>query len=360
MNNKINIALLLISMFALNYSYSNEKFVKIRGSVSHQSSLINSFSIHVNYDNIDSSTTLFEKGKFELWLPANRKAKVSFLKKGFVTIHMIVDASFIPSFAHKKKQLIEFNVKMIKKKDVQHIHSTPFCIANFKASETRFILTYRKSKQDKPIKAFHPPFPTPYSTFKSAKPTDKYLSTIRDINKNNTNKNHSYFKLTQGVLYANLNYSIFNEKINQANTYLNRLVDIEKEGWDNLKPFDTPEYAAIVLKVVHSQKTKDTLFALGTWVGTSQLLFESFSSNSKLIIHGKNLSNVLKNYTETGLDESQQKIIDSLRNIAMMYDELVKSYMTAMKNKSPLKLIENELFLKIKLENQIIYNTIIQ
>jgi hypothetical protein len=360
LKNKINIALILISLFTLNYSYSNEKFVKIKGVVSHHSALLTNFSIHVNYDDIDSSTTLFEKEKFELWLPANRKAKVSFIKKGFVTIHMIVDASFIPSFAYKKKQLIEFNVKMIQTKDFQKLYLTPFCIANFKASETRFILTYRKSEKEKPIKKFSPPFPTPYSIFKGAKPANKFLPTIKEVNKDHTSKNHSYFKLTQGILYANLNYTIFNEKINHANAYLNRLVKIEKEGWDNLKPFDTPEYAAIVLKVVHNEQTKDTLFALGAWVGTSQLLFQSFSSNSKLIIHGKKLSYALNQYTEFGLDESQKKIIASLRELAIMYDQLVKKYTLAMKNKSPLKLMEDILFLQIKSENQTIYNTIIQ
>ena len=344
----------------MNFSYSNEKFVKIKGVLSYNSAQVNNFSIHVNFDDIDSSTIHFEKEKFELWLPANRKAKVSFIKRGFVSVHMIVDASFIPSFAYKKKQLIEFNVKMIKTKGFQKIELIPFCIANFKASETRFILTYPKSEKQKYIKNFSPPFPTPYSTFKGAKPVNKYLPTLDNINKNHTSKNHSYIKLTQGILYANLHYSVFNEKINHANAYLNRLVAIEKEGWENLKPFDTPEYAVIVLKVVHEQKTKDSLFAFGTWIGTSQLLFQSFTSNSKLIIHGKKLSYALKYYKGFGLDYSQKQIISSLRGLALTYDLLVKKYMLAMKNKTPLKLMTDDLFLQIKLENQTIYNSIIQ
>ena len=43
-----------------------------------------------------------------------------------------------------------------------------------------------------------------------------------------------------------------------------------------------------------------------------------------------------------------------------MYDQLVNNYMAAMKKKSPLNLIEDELFLEIKSKNQIIYNSIVQ
>jgi len=357
---KINIALVLISIFTLNYSFSNEKFVKIKGAVSHNSSALTNYSIHVNFDDIDSNTILFEKEKFELWLPANRTAKVSFVKNGFVTIHMIVDASFIPSFAYKKKQLIEFNVKMVETKNFNKTHLKPFCIANFKATETKFILTYSKLVSKKSNKKFKAPFPTPYSIFVGAKPINKYLKTIENVNKDYTKKHHSHFKLIQGVLYSNLNYSIFNEKTGKANDYLNRLVDIEKEEWANIKQFDTPEYAAIVLKTLNNEKTRDTLFALGSWVGTSQLLFQSFTSNSKIILHGKKLSYVLNNFTESGLNDEQKLIIESLRNLAIMYDQLVNNYMTAMKNKSPLNLKEDELFLEIKSKNQTIYNSIIQ
>jgi|GEM_PF-1695796 len=347
-------------MLALNYSFSNEKFVKVRGLVSHNSTLIKNFSIHVNFDDIDSSIIEFKNEKFELWLPANRKAKVTFVKKGFVPIHMIVDASFIPSFAYKKKQLIEFNVKMVIIKDNNKMHLKPFCVANFRAHEARFFLTYQNSLLKNKTKKFKPPFPTPLSTFIGAKPINKYLPTIEKINKNHRKKNSPFFKLTQGTVYANLNYSIFNEKIDKANDYLNQLQTIEKDAWSNIKPFDTPEYAAIVLKTINNKKTKDTLFALGSWVGTSQLLFQSFTSNSKLIIHGKKLIYVLKNYTEFEINEDQKLIIEALRNIALMYDELVRKYMKGMKNKSPLKLVDDELFLQIKSENQVIYNTIIQ
>jgi len=340
----------------LNYSFSNEKFVKIKGSVSFNSIPVTNYLVHVNFDDIDSNTLAFEKEKFDLWLPANRKAKVSFIKEGFVTLHMIVDASFIPSFAYKKKQTIEFNVKMIKIENFNKVHLKPFCIAHFKASENKFIVSYSTKK----TKKFKAPFPTPYSTFVGAKPINKYLPTVAKINKDHTRKNHPYFQLVQGALFANLNYSIFNEKISTANSYLDRLTDIDKNAWGNIKPFDTPEYAAIILKTIHNKKTKDTLFALGTWVGTSQLLFQSFTSNSKIIIHGKKLSYTLKYYKEYDLNEEQKLIVEALRNIAIMYDELVRKYMTAMKKKSPLKLVKNELFLQIKYENMKIYNTIIQ
>lgn len=359
MKNSIKIALFLIAILALNISYSNEKFVKVKGAVSHNSVPLNNYSIHINFDNIDSNTINFDKQNFDFWLPANRKAKVSFIKKGFVPIHMIVDGSFIPSFAYKKKQLIEFNVKMVKAEKFTKAHLKPFCTANFKASQSRFFLTYH-TLASKKEKKFRPPFQTPYSTFVGAKPVNKYLTTIEKVNRTHKRKSHSYFQLVQGTIYAHLNYSIFNERMPKANDYLDQLRSIEKDAWTSIKPFDTPEYAAIVMKTINSKKSKDTLFALGSWIGTSQLLFQSFTSNSKLIIHGKKLIYALKYYTESNLNDEQKQIVEALRNIALTYDELVRKYLKGMKNKSPIKLIEDPLFLQIKSENQTIYNTIIQ
>lgn len=344
----------------MNFSFSNEKFVKIKGNISYNSTPINNYSIQVNFDNIDSSSIGFEQEKFEHWLPANRKAKISFIKEGFVPIFMIVDASFIPSFAFKKKQLIEFNVDMVKVEDFNELHLKPFCNARFKASETKFILTFANDLSKNKSKKFIPPFQTPHSTFVGAKPINKYLPTVSQINKTHKRKNHAYFQLVQGAIFANLNYSIFNEKINVANSYLNLLQDLEKDAWENIKPFDTPEYAAIVLKTINNKKTRDTLFALGTWVGTSQLLFQSFTSNSKIIIHGKNLNYALKNYKGSNLNAEQLLIVEAIKNLSIMYDKLVKNYVKGIKNKSPLNLVEDELFLQIKSENQKIYNTIIQ
>ena len=146
----------------------------------------------------------------------------------------------------------------------------------FKATETKFILTYPKSAKRTSNKKFKAPFPTPYSIFVGAKPTNKYLKTIENINKDYTKKHHSYFKLIQGILYSNLNYSIFNEKTDKANDYLNQLANIEKEEWANVKQFDTPEYAAIVLKTLNNEKTKDTLFALGSWDWNQSIIISKF------------------------------------------------------------------------------------
>lgn len=364
MNLKTNILLILISLFFWNSSYANEKFLKVKGnlsnSVSNQS--VTNFKVKIVLDELDSTTTIFEDDKFDIWLPANRKAKIYFIKDGYATIHMVVDASFIPSFAYKKKQLIELVVRMTeidKIKDKKKLNQ-PFCTANFKASETKFILKYPEEEKKKINSNFKAPFPSPFTTYKGAKPNNKNLEISVEFNETKAKKSNAFTKLIQGVLFAKMNYYIFNERVGQANEILITLSRIDKGEWANIKPFDSPEYGAIVMKTVNREKSVDTLFALGAWVGTTEILMQSFTSNSKIIIHGKKLIRCLKYYKETGLTEEQKLIVEALRALSINYNLLVNKYMTSMKNKTPLNLIEDELFLQLKAENFSIYESIIQ
>jgi len=340
---------------------ANEKFLKVKGIVrnSIDGQPITDYSVKVVLDELDSSTTIFDGEKFDVWLPANRKAKVYFIKEGYITNYLLVDASFIPSFAYKKKQLIELNVTMYKAGEQKTIH-TPFCTAKFKASETKFILQYPQQAKKQINASFKAPFPAPVNTFKGAKPSDRNLTTITNYNTNKAKKSNPYSPFFQGVLFANLNYCIFNERVGKANEYLTTLSEIDKNAWGNIKPFDSPEYGTIVMKTVNREKSIDTLFAFGAWVGTSQLLMQSFTSNSKIIIHGKKLVGALKRYKGFGLTPEQQSIVEALRNIALNYKELIDKYMAAMKNKTPLNLIEDELLIQIRSENLKIYTDIIQ
>ena len=344
-------------MLIINSTFANEKFVKVKGVMHDHSTPVTNFFVKIILDDLDSSLASFQKDKFDVWLPANRRAKVIFIKSGYQSTHIIVDASFIPSFAYKKKQIIDLKVEMIKSNKKKSLK--PFCVATFKSSEIKFILKYSASPNKNKRVMFRPQFPTALSVFKGAKPNNKYLDPISEYNKKNTDKESPYFKLLQGVIFANLNYTVFNEQIGEANKFLIKLSDIDKKEWSNLKPFDTPEYAAIVLKTVHNQKSADTLFALGTWIGTSQLLFQSFSSSSKVIIHGKKLNYALKKYKNTDLNQTQVEVIQGLNNIVVYYQDLLDIYMKAMKNKTALNLKENEVFLKIKKENNKLYNMII-
>lgn len=364
MKPKINILFIFIGLLCWNSGFANEKFLKVKGTLTNEldDQRINNYSVKVVLDDLDSTTILFEGEKYDVWLPANRKAKVYFIKEGFVTIHLLVDASFIPAFAYKKKQSLELSVEMTpnNQKISKKNYLIPFCIANFKASDNKFILKYPEEEKKQINKKFKPPFSPPVNTFKGAKPNNNNLEVLLDFNENSAKKTHAYSALLQGILFAKLNYCIFNERVGKANDFLIKLTDIDKSEWGNIKPFDSPEYGVIVMKTLNREKSKDTLFALGAWIGTSQLLLQSFTSNSKIIIHGKKLINTLKYYKEIGLNNQQKMVIEALRNIAVNYKKLVDKYMTSMRNKTPLNLIEDELLIQIRAENLKIYQDIIE
>jgi len=342
---------------------ANEKFVKVKGELFDQGTkneIIN-FSIKVVLDDVETETFFFEDNSFSVWLPANRTAKVFFAKEGYTTKHLVVDASFIPSFAYKKKQTIELNVNLSRQASNNDKITTDkaFVVANFKASEVKFILTYANAKKKPPINV-KAPFPSPYSTFKGAKPSDRTLETCLTLTTKISVKTTPYYSLIQGVVFSNMSYCVFNQHIEDANKHLIQLKEINKNNWESIKPFDAPEYATIVLKTLNQQKSTDFLFALGSWVGTSQLMFQSFTSNSKIIIHGKKLINALKNYDTAKLNDEQKQIVEGLKVIASKYAILIQLYRDSIKNKAPLDLKINENFLEIKTLNETIFKLIIE
>jgi hypothetical protein len=361
---KLNILLIFICVLLFNNSYANEKFVKVKGNLVTGSlnQAVTNFEVKVVLDELDSTITLFDDDEFEVWLPANRKAKVYFIKEGYDKIYLLVDASFIPSFAYKKKQLIELVVKITQTNNVKGRKKLdePFCTANFKASVTQFILKFPEEEKKQIHSNFKPLFSSPINTYKGAKPNNINLDISLNFNTTKAKKSNTFTKLIQGVLFAKMNYFIFNERVSKANEVLTILSNIDKGEWSNIKPFDSPEYGAIVMKTVNREKSVDTLFAIGSWVGTSQILMQSFTSNSKIIIHGKKLIYCLDKYKNIGLSYDQLQVINSLRILAKNYALLIDKYLKAMKNKTPLNLIEDELFLQLKTKNFKIYETIIK
>jgi hypothetical protein len=353
-----------LGLFLINNSFANEKFLKLKGNLINQTNKkpITHYSVKITLDDLDSSTTLFEKEKYNIWLPANRKAKIYFIKEGYATKYLLVDASFIPAFAFKKKQIIELEVKMTPNRDQTNKtnYYNPFCTANFKASENKFILKYPEEAKKQKSNNFKPPFSAPVNTFKGAQPNNKNLEVTLDFNLDNAKKTNPYSSLLQGILFSKLNYCIFNERVGKANEFLAKLTDIDKNGWDNIKPFDSPEYGAIIMKTLNREKSSDTLFALGAWIGTSQLVLQSFTSNSKIIIHGKKLIAALQQYKEIGLTNEQKIVVKGLRSLAFNYRLLVDKYMTSMNGQTPLNLIEDELLIQIRSENLKIYKDIVQ
>jgi len=355
------ILFLTILLIFSNVSFSNEKFVKVKGILTEQSTNqpIKNFKVKVVLDGIDSTETTFEEEKFEIWLPANRKAKLFFIKMGYTIKYLLVDASFIPEFAYKKKQLIELNVPL--SKDTDKLKGKPFCVADFKASESKFVLTYTKIEKKHAVtnKNFRPPFPPPVETYKNARPSNKNLETTLVYNENKAKKTHPMSVLIQGVLFADLNYCVFNERVGKANEYLIKLSEIDKSKWGNIKPFDSPEYGAIVMKTLNREKSTDTLFAVGAWIETTRLLLQSFTSNSKIILSNKKLIYLYKKYKGSTLLEPQKEVYIMLKELVIVLKELEEKFMDHLRLKKPFEMINDETFLNLKEEINKIYNHII-
>ena len=348
-------------MFAFsNKAIGSEKFVKLKGQVIDQSnqSPMSNYQIKVVFDGIDSNTTSITEEKFEIWLPANRKARVYFIKDSYKSKYLLVDASFIPEFAYKKKQLIEINVPLSKTES--NLKGKPFCVADFKPNEAKFVLTYTQTEKKQVNKNFRPPFPPPVETFKKAKPSNYNLETTSAFNKEKAKKNNPYSVLIQGVLFADINYCVFNERVGKANDYLLQLSDINKSEWGNIKPFDSPEYGAIVMKTLNREKSTDTIFAVATWIETTRLLMQSFTSNSKVIMSNKKMIYLYKKYKGANLIGVQKEIYDLVKELVLLLKELEEKFMDHMRQKIQFDMINDETFLKIKVEVNSIYQKIIE
>jgi hypothetical protein len=343
-----------------NNALGNEKFVKLKGQVIDQKSNLplTNFIVKVVFDGIDSTTNTFETDKYELWLPANRKAKVYFIKDNYLSTYLVIDASFIPEFAYKKKQLIEVNVPLSKTETA--LNKKPYCVADFKPSETKFIVTYTKSEKKEIDKNFRPPFPPPVETYKKAKPSNHNLETTTLFNKEKAKKNNPYSILIQGILFADVNYCIFNERVGKANEYLIQLSNINKSEWANIKPFDSPEYGAIVMKTLNREKSTDTLFAVASWIETTRLLMQSFTSNSKIIMSNKKMINLYKKYKGVNLLDEQKIIYNLVKDLIQLLKDLEEQFMDHMRKKIEFDMQNDETVLKVKVEINSIYQIIIE
>jgi hypothetical protein len=351
----------LLFLFLTNYTFANEKFLKLKGNVVDETTktIISTVKLKIVLDDLDSTILNIDKGDFDLWLPANRKAKIYFIADNYIPLFIIIDASFIPQFAYKNKQTLELTIPLSKTEDYK-TKGKPYCIANFKASENKFIITYSKNVEKKTSNTnFKEPFPAPVDTYKKAKPSNHNIETTKEINQEKAKKSSPYSIIVQGILFADMNYCIFNERITKANEYLSILTSIDKGEWGDIKPFDAPEYGTIVMRTLNREKSVDTLFALATWIETSRLLYHSFTSDSKIIMHHKKLVNLFKTYKGVDLTEEQKVFYNSVKNLIPTIKDLEEKFMDHMRNKLPFNMQEDETFIKLNSDIFSIYQSII-
>lgn len=347
----------------LGQALAEEKFLNVKGIVKAENSetLLADYSIKIVQDRLDSTISLFSKPDFQVWVPANRRTTLYFIKTGYVTKSVYVDASYIPSIAFKTKQQIDLEIEMTPIDKVgRRDFSKPIFTAQYNASENQFNVAESEiaTKSNVPDN-YTPPFPAPVDTYKGVQPTDNSLTltNIEQIKKTYSNELKS---LIEGILFADMNYCFFNERTNEANLYLKKLVEVNPDNWSNIKPFDSPEYGKIIMRTLNREQGVDTLFALGANIECSRLIFENFTSDSKILVHLKKMKEVLNIYKPTVLDSKINSILSQLKSIVPTISDIEKKYQESLRTKTDFNLEQDELFISIKSINASVYSELIE
>jgi hypothetical protein len=356
--------LFLVTIFLNLSAFADEKFLSIKGTVLEEESktAVTGFSVKVVQDKLDSTTAAFSKSEFQVWAPANRRTTVYFMKEGYVTKLVYIDASYIPSIAFKEKQEIELEILMTPLEKVgRRIFSKPIMTAQYNASANSFSVTVvEQASTSKVSEDYTPPFPAPVDTYKGVQPSANDLALTATFNKEKVKSGSDLSRVIQGILFADMNYCFFNERTNDANSILLKLVEIDPSNWSNLKPVDSPEYGRIVMRTVNREQSVDTLFALGVFVESSRLIFENFTSDTKVLVHLKKLKDVMNAYKPVGLSERQISMVNSLKMMVPTIADLEKRYTESLRNKTDFDLTTDDLFQQLKADNLSIYKGLIE
>jgi hypothetical protein len=344
--------------------HAQEKFLSIKGILLEEESktAITDYSVKVVQDRLDSATTAFSKSEFQVWAPANRRSTVYFMKEGYVTKQVYIDASYIPSIAFKEKQQIELEILMTPLEKVgKRNFSKPILTAQYDATDNAFSVKEEEVARISSVPDdYSPPFPTPVDTYKGVQPTVSDLSLTTTYNKEKTKSGSEFSRLIQGILFADMNYCFFNERTNDANAILAKLAAISPDDWGGMKPFDSPEYGKIIMRTINREQCADTLFALGVYVETSRLVFENFTSDTKVMVHLKKLKDVLNNYKPSNLTTSQHALVEAMRLLVPFIQDLEKKYTEALKIKADFDLNADSVFAELKQKNLDVYRELIE
>lgn len=362
MSPKIHILFLLI--FQLSFTtFAEEKFLRIKGELIDETTKepISGFIVKQKQDEDDSSQVSFDKSTFDIWVPANAKTKVFFIKEGYVISHMLVDASFIPSRAYKKKQKIEaLTVKMNKVRGSRTKYNKPILVAEYVAQINGFEVKDMKLKKNRALASnYKPPFPSPADTYINVKPSSNRLPLTTTVNEKKMKGNSGIARVLQGIIFADMNYCLFNERTNDANNYLEQLQSADNETWKNIEAFDAPEYGRIVTRTVNREQSIDTLFALGAYIETSRLIFQDFTSDSKVLVHLKSLKKVLNAFKPELSTPEVESVLKGLSATVSDISSLEKKYRDKLKNKLNFEMQADESFKSIQSQINKVYEEVI-
>ncbi|MBK7128011.1 MAG: hypothetical protein IPM74_13735 [Crocinitomicaceae bacterium] len=365
----IKLNILFIALLIHAAGFTEEKFLSIKGVVLEEETKteMTGYSIKLVQDKLDSNSVDFSKPEFQVWAPANRRTIVYFSKPGYVTKQVYIDASYIPSIAFKEKQQIELEIFMTPvEKTGKRNFSKPIITAAYDARSNAFtvkeedVSTNGNNSAAKLDANYLPPFPAPVDTYKAVQPTANDLGLTQSFNKEKTKAGAELTKFIQGILFADLNYCFFNERTNDANVILATLAEIDPVVWGALKPFDSPEYGKIVMRTMNREQSADTLFALGACIETSRLIFLNFTSETKIIVHLKKMREIISSWQPTDLTQKQSEMVDALRNLIPLIEELESRYTENLRNKVEFDLQTDASFQSIQQANQTIYQSLIE
>src|SRR5690606_4538162 len=103
---KVNILLLLAVLFCTPVSKASDKFLRVQGEITDASTNqpISGFTVMLIEDDMDSTDFQFEGQNYEIWVQDNRESKLFFIKDGYITQYVWIDATFTRSWALEKKQ----------------------------------------------------------------------------------------------------------------------------------------------------------------------------------------------------------------------------------------------------------------
>lgn len=362
MSLKLHILFVLGTLTFSAQSFAAEKFLRVQGELIDETSkeLISNFRIKQVEDELDSIITSFEKTTFDLWVSPNRTTKLYFIKEGYVMNFVTIDASFIPSIAYKKKQKIELQIRMNKATERMKKAKKPAYIAEYIAKDNAFKVKDMSMKKNQTVSPdYNPPFPSPADTYSGVKPTSRKLALTSAYNEKKSKGNTGIARVIQGILFADLNYCFFNERTNDANQFLDKLKAADMETWGSIKTVDSPDYGKIIARTINREQSIDTLFALGAYIETSRLIYQDFTSDSKVLVHLKTFKNVLEQFEVDSPTPSVQDFVDKLEKLIPLISNLETTYKDLLRKKLNFEMQEDENFLKIKkLTNEIYYDVI--
>jgi hypothetical protein len=344
-------------------SYAGEKFLRVKGELIDEATkeIINGFKVKQVEDDLDSLTTTFDKDEFDLWVSPNRITKLYFLKDGYVVNFVLIEASFIPSIAYKKKQKIELTIRMYKATERMKRAKKPAYVAEYIAKLNAFEVKDMSLKKNQKVSAeYKPPFPAPADTYSGVKPTTKKLELTKSFNEKKAQGNTGIARVIQGILFADFNYCFFNERTNDANFYLEKLKAADAETWGSVKTIDSPDYGKIVSRTLNREQSIDTLFALGAHLETSRLIYQNFTSDSKVLIHLKTLKKVIEKFEASAPTPAVQEFMDELTELVPLISSLESTYKDLLRNKMNFEMQEDKDFLAIKKKTDEIYASVIQ